>query len=122
MIEKLAFRSLCSIVSLPGLGAAFSPTLCQPWAPSCTRPCSGGLGLPWVPFLNAPPRDLPRAPLSQGSGSAHKWYLRRRGPGSDIAGPAPTSLFPIKSKMVTQRGELEASCLLLPLLILKTWN
>lgn len=62
MIEKLAFRSLCSIVSLPGLGAAFSPTLCQPWAPSCTRPCSGGLGLPWVPFLNAPPRDLPRAP------------------------------------------------------------
>ena len=34
-------------------------------------------------------------------------------------GPARTSLFPIKSKMVTQRGELEASCLLLPLLIFR---
>lgn len=62
IVEKLAFRSLCSIVSLPGLGAAFSPTLCQPWAPSCTRPCSEELGLPWVPFLSAPPRNLLCAP------------------------------------------------------------
>lgn len=65
-------------------------------------------------FFNTPPPPRPQA-----SGSVYKWYPRRRGSGSDIAWPAPTSLFPIKSKMVTQRGELEASCLLLPLLIFR---
>ena len=59
------------------------------------------------------------APHQPGMGLRVQRSPRRRAAGSDIARPAPTSLLPIKSKMVTQRGELEASCLLLPLLIFR---
>lgn len=47
------------------------------------------------------PQTCPAHPL--GIEFSVQWYPRRRDRGSDIAWPAPTSLFPIKSKMVTQR-------------------
>lgn len=84
-------------------GPPSRPRSASPGLRPAREPCSEGRGLPRGPFLSPHPSNPALLPTSQGWGSEYKWYPRRRGAGSDIARPAPTSLLPIKSKMVTQR-------------------
>lgn len=54
-----SFRVCCETMSLPGLGATFSPTLCQSCAPSCAGALFGGVRAPRVQCLSPPPRSCP---------------------------------------------------------------